>query len=84
MEEINFLHWWIVIRPNDFKLKEGKFRLEVGGSFFTERVMRCWNKFPRVVVDAPSLEVFKIRLGEILGKSDLVFDLLAGNPAYGR
>jgi len=30
--------------------------------FFTVRVVRCWSRFPRDIVDAPSLEVFKARL----------------------
>ena len=35
--------------------------------FFTMRVVRCWNRLPREVVDALSPEVFKARLDGALG-----------------
>ncbi|KAK4811622.1 hypothetical protein QYF61_017013 [Mycteria americana] len=62
-------------RGNGFKLKEGRFRLDIGKKFFTMGVVRHWPRLPwprlpREVVDAPSLETSKARLDGAL--SDLI------------
>jgi len=48
-------------RSNGLKLKEGRFRLDIGKKFSTMRVVKPCNRFPREVGNAPSVETFEAR-----------------------
>ena len=50
---------------NGIKLKEGRFRLNNRGTFFTQS--GDWNKMPREAMNASSLEVLEAGLDGVMG-----------------
>jgi len=65
------------IRGNGFRLKEGRFKLDIWRRFFTMRVVKHWNKFAREMSAAPSLETIKARLDGDSEQPDPVEDVPA-------
>jgi len=66
----------IVTRGNVFKLKEGRFRVDVRKKFFTQGVVKCWHRLPREAVGVPSLEAFKAGLDGALGSLNWLLAVL--------
>jgi len=46
-------------RGHSFKLRGDRYRTDVRGRFFTQRVVRAWKALPATVVDSPTLRAFK-------------------------
>ena len=53
-------------RSSGFKLRKGRFRLDIRKEIFMIRVAKPWHRLPREAVEAPSLETFKTRLDRAL------------------
>jgi len=60
--EKDFLLWPV---QTEQRLKQSRFRLDMK-NYFMMRVVRHCNRLPRNIANAPSLEVFKVRLDRAL------------------
>lgn len=57
---------------------QGRFKLDVRETFFTERLVEHWDRLLRAVVESPALKVFKNRMDVALEDSLVLNTVVLG------
>ena len=60
-----------VTREHRFKVREGKFKGDVQGRFFTQRMMGAWNALPEEVIEAGTLATIKRHLDGYMNREGI-------------
>ena len=47
-------------RDHGFKIRKEKHKSDIRGNFFGNRIVNLWNSLPRDIVNAPSINAFKV------------------------
>lgn len=60
-DQLSSENWWSQVRPlQRCELQQGRLRAEIRKNFFTDRIVKHWNRFFREVVESPPLRVSKM------------------------
>jgi len=60
------LVWHSTSRGHSLMIRDSKFKTELSGNYFSQRVVNLWNSLPQSVVDAGTVSKFKEELDRFL------------------
>ena len=63
-----------ITQEHRLKVRGGKFKRDVRGKFFTQRMVNAWNTLPEEAVEADSIATFKRRLDRYMNMTSIPSD----------